>query len=171
MHQDLSPSLQFSYQGISQPKPPIRSAIEWGSVAEISIRGYWSKIFENGRITRTSKQQNGRITMGQTCQKGLNLKIFHQIWPYTTTIFEISTFSKKFRWNDRFSEKIWNLDPKTPKKSFLIAFSLIFSIDGRITRTSVKVGRWYPPSYHPHSRSLICRSFAIEKWVRHSVSN
>ena len=55
------------------------SSIEWliySSNPESSNRGGWSKIFEDGRITRTSKSQNARITRGQICPKSLFFKIF-----------------------------------------------------------------------------------------------
>ena len=58
-------------------------------LAESSKRGRWSKIFKNGRVTRSSKYQNSRITMTQICHKGL-----------------FSKFSRFLRRHDQF----WALD-------------------------------------------------------------
>ena len=122
----------------------------------------------------TSKSQNGSITRGQICPKMPFLKIFAElsaprpILSFATTLYikfdhirqlfsKFRHFRKTFTKMRKFFE-IWT--PNTPKQSLYIAFfAHFFSKNGRITRTSVKIGRRSPPFWpstsHPHSSFLI----------------
>lgn len=94
-----------------------------------------------GQISQKALFQNFRGAFGAATNFRFWNDIIHQMWQYTTSIFEISKFSIFFTKMFDFQKFFWNLDLETLQKSlFYCIFAYLSCKNGKIIRTSVNIG-------------------------------